>query len=42
MIEFFVSVLAGLLAAMAFDFIKWVYALVRARKNPPSKSDDDA
>ena len=35
MIEFFVSVLAGLSAVMAFGFIKWVYALVRAQKTRP-------
>lgn len=40
MIEFFVSVLASLLAATAFDFIKWVFALVRAQKNPPGNDEE--
>ena len=42
MIEFFVSVLASLLAATAFDFIKWVFALVRAHKENPPGNDEDA
>lgn len=33
--EFLVSVAASLAAAAVWEFVRWVVASVRARKNPP-------
>jgi len=39
--EFVTSVLAGLLSAMLWEFVRWVLVLIGARKNPPSGSSDE-